>query len=326
MSIDEGLIDALQKIDDVKVSRNVDLSRLSRWRIGGVAQLLVIPHSKRALADVLGMLKFWNSAFVVIGETSNLLFSDEGLEVPCVKISTALGAIEQDGPKFRVDAGTWVPHFARVVARAGYSGIEHLCGIPGTLGGLICMNGGSQRKAVSEYLASVIILSTSGRRQEISKKDCNFSYRSSIFQHDENVIIEACFEFRVCREYKEIRKEMLDIMSSRRHKFPSKSPNCGSVFVSNPELYAKIGPPGRVIESLGLKGVSIGGASVSKEHANFIINDSSALASDVLALISLVRTRVESETGVKMDTEARIVSRYGRISPISKWLDEGAGF
>jgi UDP-N-acetylmuramate dehydrogenase len=109
---------------------------------------------------------------------------------------------------------------------------------------------------------------------------------------------------------------MLEIMRGRRAKFPQKLPNCGSVFVSNPAMYAQYGPPGKVIEDQGLKGHSIGGAYVAPEHANFIINDGSATARDVLSLISLVKETVASATGYSMAVEARYVTSAGLIQEI----------
>lgn len=298
------------------VQCNVPLRSISRWRIGGHADLMVSPRSVNELARLRSWLHANGIPSVVIGATSNLLFADEGLRAVVIRIGEGLSSVSIQGTRISAEAGTWVPGLARRAMMAGLEGIEHTCGIPGTIGGLVCMNGGSQRKGIGTHVRSVISVDAEGGLTERNQAECGFAYRTSIYQSGSEVIASVELELAAGGERTSQRREMLEILRSRRSKFPQKLPNCGSVFVSNPAMYAQYGPPGQVIEDQGLKGHSIGGAYVAPEHANFIINDGSATAKDVLSLIALVKDTVASATGYHMAVEARYVSTSGMIEEI----------
>src|SRR5690606_33120726 len=138
---------------------------------------------------------------------------------------------------------------------------------PGTLGGLVYMNGGSQRKGIGDHVVEVNTVTRAGERKSYTREQCLFQYRASVFQRVDEIITGARFEFEY-GDPQSIRRELLTILRSRRAKFPQKQPNCGSVFVSNPAMYADYGPPGKVIEACGLKGVVQGHAQISPLHAN----------------------------------------------------------
>lgn len=297
------------------IQRNVDLSAISQWRIGGRADLVVTPESTEQVARLMVWFGKRSIKPVVIGLTSNLLFDDAGLLVPCIQIGSRMGQIRIEGEEVYAGAGIWVPGFARKLMQAGLSGSEHICGIPGTLGGLICMNGGSQRKGIGSAVVTVDSVDRAGVIHRRSAKDCEFAYRKSVFQTN-NEIIASCHLKLVPRARNEIRSEMRVILEDRRRKFPRKEPNCGSVFKSNPAMYAEFGPPGALIEQLGFKGMRLGDALVSPRHANFIVNTGRALATDVLTLISHISEGVEKATGYRMEAEAIFVRADGRLQPV----------
>jgi UDP-N-acetylmuramate dehydrogenase len=176
------------------------------------------------------------------------------------------------------------------------------------------MNGGSQRKGIGEHLVEAVCLDAEGNRVVLSKEDCAFAYRRSRLQNLPLVVVEATFRFDR-GDPARIRREMIGIMAARRRKFPIKLPNCGSVFVSDPAMYATVGPPGRAIDEAGLLGRRIGEAQISPRHGNFIVNLGAARSSDVLALIDLIRRTVHSRTGFWMDCEVRHVLQDGRLRP-----------
>ncbi|MES1926946.1 UDP-N-acetylenolpyruvoylglucosamine reductase [Salinisphaera sp. T31B1] len=252
---------------------------------------------------------------MVIGETSNLLFADEGLHVICVQMGSDFADVNIEGRRVEAQAGAWVPGFARRTMQAGLTGAEHIAGIPGALGGLVCMNGGSQRKGIGSSIVQVLSVDRAGHCVTRTRNECEFGYRKSVFQENGEVIARATFEFDQAQDRAGVRREMLRILSTRRKKFPRKQPNCGSVFKSDPAMYEDYGPPGEIIESLGWKGVRVGGAQVSNDHANFIINTGSATSKDVLTLISRIRANVFSETGYEMVPEVLFVDSSGRITP-----------
>jgi len=308
--------DELSRMFPGIVQRDVPLHAISRWRIGGSADLVVSPRSTEELARLRAWLLDHGVPSVVIGATSNLLFADEGLRAVAIQIGQNLSALEIQGNRISAAAGAWIPGLARRAMMASLTGIEHTCGIPGTLGGLVCMNGGSQRKGIGTHVRSVTSVDAAGNLVQRDQAACGFAYRTSTYQTGNEIIASVELELAESVDKNAQRREMLEIMRGRRAKFPQKLPNCGSVFVSNPAMYAQYGPPGKVIEDQGLKGHSIGGAYVAPEHANFIINDGSATARDVLSLISLVKETVASATGYSMAVEARYVTSAGLIQEI----------
>jgi UDP-N-acetylmuramate dehydrogenase len=306
-------LDALEALCPGGVARDVDLSQISQWRIGGVADVVIKPASTDEVANVMRWFATHGIQPVVIGLTSNLLFDDAGLRAPCIQIGGRMAQITVTGQSVRAQAGTWVPGFARRLMQEGLGGAEHICGIPGTLGGLICMNGGSQRKGIGTHVVSVASVDRAGVVHNRDAAACDFDYRSSVFQTNDEIITAATLQFSA-GDSSAIRAQMRDILASRRKKFPRKEPNCGSVFKSNPAMYAEIGPPGAAIERLGFKGMRVGGAQVSPRHANFIVNTGGATAADVLTLIHRIGDAVEAATGYRMAAEARFVSADGVIS------------
>ena len=130
------------------------------------------------------------------------------------------------------------------------------------------------------------------------------------------MVVEVGLRLNSNRDKCDIRQDMLDILRSRRKKFPRKQPNCGSVFVSNPSMYEDYGPPGKIIETFGFKGLSQGDAEISQIHANFIVNKGSAQSKDILYLINTVKETVYEKTGHRMMVEAKFVSSTGEIMSI----------
>lgn len=319
--LNESAIAELGSICPGGVARNVDLSAISSWRIGGRADLLLRPSSTHEVAALLRWFSKRGIRPVVIGLTSNLLFDDAGLRAPCIQIGARMGHVCISGTDVHAEAGVWVPELARKIMQAWLGGAEHMCGIPGTLGGLICMNGGSQRKGIESCLVEVESVDVAGHISVRMASDCGFSYRQSIFQTNNEIITAATMRFSL-RARAGIRAEMLDILVDRRQKFPRKEPNCGSVFKSNPAMYAEIGPPGEAIERLGFKGKRVGQAQVSWQHANFIVNLGGARSWEVLELISKIGNGVLEATGYRIESEVSYLSPSGALLPAYHFPDD----
>ncbi|MBR2514708.1 MAG: UDP-N-acetylmuramate dehydrogenase [Halomonas sp.] len=297
------------------VQVGVSLAEISRWKIGGKADVVVSPSSVDELQKVRSWISASGLASVVLGGTSNFLFSDHGLRAICIQVGPKLSGIHINSNQVTAEAGVWVPYLARRVMKGGLTGAEHICGIPGTLGGLVCMNGGSQRKSIGSAVRRVTGVDSKGEIIYHQGNECEFDYRTSIFQKNDVAIASVDLEFCFADNQKTVLKEMLSILRSRRLKFPLKQPNCGSVFKSNPSMYLEVGPPGSVIERLGFKGYRIGGAQVSPQHANFMVNKGNACAEDMLCLIRKVSHAVQDATGYRMETEVRFVNSDGDIMP-----------
>jgi UDP-N-acetylmuramate dehydrogenase len=220
-----------------------------------------------------------------------------------VRIGNGLSGFTVDGDKIIVGAGCWVPRLALVAARHGLSGLEHTIGIPASLGGLVCMNGGSQRKNIGELIESVQVLTPEGALRTDPVSVCGFGYRKSRYQSSSDIILSATLQFERMRPYAEQRFEMLKILRERSRKFPRKLPSCGSVFKSSPELYEAYGTPGKIIEDLGFKGQTCRRIQVSPSHANFIVNLGGGCSSDVLGLVREIHAAVLTKTGISMQPE-----------------------
>lgn len=299
----------------VHVRRNVPTAELSTWRIGGPADLVAEPGSVGDVQAIVRAVRDARVPVTVIGDGSNLLFDDAGHRGLIVRIGSRMSAlrIHMDGT-VEAEAGIWVPRFAAAIGRAGFAGCAHAVGIPGTLGGLILMNGGSQRRGIGEHLVSARVVTSDGEVAELDHDACRFAYRRSALQDLGAVVVGGRFRYAAA-DAGELRREMLAILADRNRKFPRKLPNCGSTFLSDPAMYATVGPPGKAIEECGLKGLRRGGAQISPLHANFIVNTGGATSADVLWLIAEIRRRVAARTGHLMDCEVRHVGPDGRLRP-----------
>jgi UDP-N-acetylmuramate dehydrogenase len=300
----------LSKLDVGLCTFAVPLKECGWWRIGGPADLLVEPGSGEQLQTLLSALKRLDLTHVIIGDGSNILFDDKGFRGVVIRIGRRMSSVAVQGTDVVAGAGCFVPRLVSRLGRSGLSGLEHAVGIPGTLGGLVSMNGGSQRKSIGSNIVMVWTVDAIGVVKQYSREECQFAYRKSAFQQNNEVIYMVRLSLNVGNK-DDIRTEMLGVLRSRRNKFPLKLPNCGSVFVSNPEMYDSVGPPGEVIEKCGLKGFRVGGAMVSEDHANFIVNIENASSVDVLKLIEHVNRRVFEKYGCLLKTEIKYICAEG---------------
>jgi UDP-N-acetylmuramate dehydrogenase len=307
----------LQELAGAEIGRvmfDEPLSRHNSWKIGGPADLFIEPDNPDQIAEVLRFVQGNEIPLVVIGQGTNLLFDDAGVRGIVLKVGEQLADMQISGNLIVAGGGAWVPQLARQSMQAGLCGLEHCIGIPGTVGGLVMMNGGSQRKGIGENVVSVTVVDKAGITKQLSQSECDFSYRHSALQGTGCVVTSVelnCPE----GERKKIRREMLEDLRNRRRKFPRKQPNCGSVFLSTSAMHATVGPPGKVIEEAGLKGLRVGNAEISRQHANFIVNLGGASSMDILTLIKQVRQRVREKIGFELDCEVRYVQIDGKLVP-----------
>ncbi|MFS0712931.1 UDP-N-acetylmuramate dehydrogenase [Microbacterium sp. 2P01SA-2] len=314
MAADATITELLRQQHELSTYFHVDLSRISRWRVGGLAEAIVEPRSITELTDVVGLLADRPEPVLVVGDMSNVLFDSRGFDGVIVRASRALAAVRRDGNVVVAEAGIGIPRLARTTADMGLSGLEHTVGIPGTLGGLTVMNGGSQRKGVGTVVRRVRCIGLDGSDYNLTQEDCAFAYRSSTLQSMSAVVVEVELNLDAANPI-DVHAEMDAVVESRRSRFPEDLPNCGSTFLSDPAMYASVGPPGRAIEDAGLKGYTVGGAQVSTQHANFVVNRGGARSDDVLAVIAHVRETVHRRTGFDLKCEVRFVSRDGKLVP-----------
>lgn len=318
----QALLSALEAAAPGCVRRDVPLSTIGRWRIGGPADVVVDPVSIPMVQSVVRLLADSGLPWQVIGEGSNLLFDSAGYRGVLVRIGPALSRYSGDARTGVVEceAGLWVPWFVLKTIRLGLAGCVHAIGIPGMLGGLVAMNGGSQRRGIGEQVETVTVVDERGALSEVTQNECAFAYRRSTFQNSGAIIVATRFRYER-GDTAALRREAIEIMISRKRKFPNKLPNCGSVFVSDPALYATLGPPGAAIEAVGLKGFRHGGARISPLHANFIVNEGGARSGDVLTLLGMARQKVFDRTGITMRSEVLHLRPNGALVPAHESLD-----
>jgi UDP-N-acetylmuramate dehydrogenase len=309
----DSLLSDLHCICPGGVTQDVSLAEFSRWKIGGLADVVVEPDSVHQLSSLRQYLDSRALVSLVIGDTSNLLFADEGCRAVCIRLARRLSGLSIHGCRVSAEAGIWVPSLARKSMLAGLTGVEHICGIPGTLGGLVCMNGGSQRQGIGQSVLSVTAVSPDGSIEKFSADDCLFDYRQSVFQSNHHVIALVELQLSVGESVKTVRQSMLSLLRARSQKFPRKMPNCGSVFKSDPSSYQQFGPPGSVLEALQLKGTRFGDAAISEAHANFFVNLGNSSARDMLALIHFSHKATKESLGYHLQPEVRFVRESGEI-------------
>ena len=290
-----------------RLQQSVPLARLTAARIGGPADYLLIAKSAHELSEMVARLWALGIPFIVLGSGSNVLIRDGG--VRDVVIFNRARQIEfhlQDSPPaVWAESGVNFGRLARQAARQGLSGLEWAAGIPGTVGGAVYGNAGAHGGEISTPLQVAEILHKTEygiQRDTWTAERFEFAYRESVLKrsHLEMVVLSARFALKP-ESPEEIQARMNQFTKRRRDTQPAGA-SLGSIFKNPPGDYA-----GRLIEAAGLKGTRIGGAEISRKHANFFINDASADAADVIALIELARRTVAEKFGVELELEIEII-------------------
>lgn len=289
-------------IDKDKVKFDEPMKNHTTIKVGGNADVLVIPTTKEDIVNVLRFAKENNIPVTVIGNGSKLLVTDKGIRGIVIKISSKFSEYKIDGEYVTACAGMSMPKLSRLVMKEGLSGLEFACGIPGVLGGGIRMNAGAYGSEIANVLVRTQYIDDELNIKVLEHDEHNFSYRYSYFKdHPSYIIISAEFKL-VKKDIAEIKEKMDKNSEARKEKQPLEYPNAGSTF-KRPEGFFV----GTMIEELGLKGYSIGDAEVSTKHAGFIVNKGNAKASDVISLMDYIREKVLEKYGIKLENEIEII-------------------
>ncbi len=316
---DYTVLDRHIKALGLNAAHQEPLANHGTWHIGGPADRLVQPNCSEQIQQLIACAQDQEIPWIVIGKGSNLLFSDEGIRGLVIKLGPAFSHISIENGRIQAQSGISVPRLAHQTACLGLTGLEHTVGIPCTLGGLVTLNGGSLQQSISRLIRTVTWVDAQAQVHQWSTRDCHFSYRHSFFLFNRAVITDVSLECQPGNP-RHIRRAMLATLRTRRERFPLRWPNCGSVFKRHPELFTQWGPPGKIIEDLGLKGYSMGNAMISPQHANFFLNRGRATAGDILHLIHTVRQRVHQSTGHWMECEVIHVDPAGTMQPAHEVL------
>ncbi|MCM3632238.1 UDP-N-acetylmuramate dehydrogenase [Paenibacillus camelliae] len=280
---------------------NEPLSKHTTWKIGGNADLMVLPQGKEQLIKLIQLLNKHNLPWTTIGRGSNMLVSDKGLRGVVIKPGKGLDYAHFEGNTVTAGAAYSFIKLAVTAGRQGLTGLEFAGGIPGTVGGAVYMNAGAHGSDVSRIFKSAEIVLSNGELVTYYSEDMNFSYRHSIMQEISGFVIEATFELAK-GDRQHITAEMARHKERRLQTQPLQMACAGSVFRNPPGDYSA-----RLIEEAGLKGFQCGGAQVSELHANFIVNTGQATANDVLALITHIQGVIKERNGILLIPEVLVV-------------------
>ena len=292
-----------QYLPDLEVLQDEPMSRHTTFRIGGPAKRMAFPSSREQLVLLMSFAKNYGANPLVIGNGSNLLVPDEGLDRLVIDTSANLNRVERgSGNTVLADAGATLARTADLACKSGLTGLEFAHGIPGSVGGGVCMNAGAYGGEMAQVIDSVTVLFPDEGIKTLSCADMAFGYRHSLLmEYPGAVVLHAEFALEK-DDSAAIRSRMDDLMSRRRASQPLEYPSAGSTF-KRPEGYFA----GRLIEEAGCKGLTVGGAQVSEKHAGFVINVGGATCADVLALMAEVQRRVKERSGVTLEPEVRVV-------------------
>jgi UDP-N-acetylmuramate dehydrogenase len=284
-----------------RVRLNEPLKNHTTWKVGGPAKVFYEPSSVKDLKIGLEEIRKRSLPWFALGKGSNVLISDQGIDGVVIKLGDNLTEFHQEGDLVTVEAGYSLIKLATIISKKGYSGLEFAGGIPGSVGGAVFMNAGAHQTDISNILTKAYVLMPSGEFRWIENEELGFGYRTSILQKNQGICLAAQFRFKR-GDSAEIRERLQKNKAYRKDTQPWKDPCCGSVFRNPLPLHA-----GKVIEDLGLKGYSVGGAKVSEKHANFIVNTGEATAKDIVTLISEIKQLALREYGVSMETEVEYI-------------------
>jgi UDP-N-acetylmuramate dehydrogenase len=277
------------------------LKNHTTFKIGGPADAVALPDTMDQICKLIAALRESDTRYMVIGNGSNLLFSDKGYRGVIVKLSTNFASVSADGSSVRAYAGAALAQASQKAAQSSLSGLEFACGIPGTVGGGVFMNAGAYGGEIKDVFAEAQVLSTSGDIITLRAADMEFAYRHSRLQSSGEVLLTAEFQLAP-GESAAIKAQMDDLNRRRREKQPLDMPSAGSTF-KRPEGYYV----GKLITDSNLRGFAIGGAQVSETHAGCIVNRGGATCVDVLRLIEHIQTTVQRQFGVLLHPEVRLI-------------------
>jgi len=296
-------------IEKGNIRFDVPLAPYISFKIGGPAEVFCQPQNIEELIDILKVALNFNIPYFILGNGSNLLISDKGVDGIVIQTS-ALNQLKHEGNFIEAYCGATLKDLCYFAKEEGLSGLEFASGIPGTVGGAVFMNAGAYGSEIKDVLLSsdylepnLDSLNSLNPIKHLNANEHNFAYRRSIFQEKNLIHIKSVFQLQP-EDKNIITEKMLSFEEKRKEKQPLDFPSAGSVFKRPEGFYT-----GKLIEQCGLRGYQIGKAAISEKHCGFIVNLGGATAADVLALIKYVQETVYNRFGVKLETEIRFLGK-----------------
>ena len=299
----DTLATTLERLSPGGVHLNEPLARHVTFRIGGPADILILPPTLSSLVDVVTWLYREGKAFTVLGRGSNVLIADRGVRGIVIKTGRGQDRARYTGPRVTAECGVSLPHLSRKASARGLAGLEFAAGIPGSVGGAVVMNAGAHGHAVAEVVDEIRVLTPAGE-QRWGRADCRFRYRHSRLQEEPGVVLEAALTLTPADAGQTVGR-LEEWLGTRAETQPLGPPSSGCVFRNPDGDHA-----GHLIDVAGAKGARVGGTIVSDLHANYLLNVGGATARDVLSLIAQVRAQVRERCGVTLETEIKFIGEF----------------
>lgn len=283
--------------DKLRLEWNVPLAKYTTFHIGGAAESFISARSSEEVQMVIRFCKEQDVPLHILGNGSNLLIDDKGIEGIVLYIGRRMQDIQVNGTEIVAEAGARMALVARAAAEASLTGLEFAFGIPGTIGGGVMMNAGAYDGELSQVVSKVEAYDTDGNFYVLELDDLCFGYRKSILKSHGYIVTKVYLQ---CQpgDKEAIQERMTELGRRRREKQPLEYPSAGSTF-KRPEGYFV----GKLIEDAGLKGYSVGGAEVSTKHGGFIINKENASYKDVRSLIGYIKATILDKYDVELEPE-----------------------
>lgn len=299
MSIQNELV---KLVGSKNCSVNEPMKKHITFKVGGPASYYVTPDCVESLVETIRYCKKEKIRYQIIGNGSNILFTDKGYDGVVIEIGNKLSEVLVDNCVMIAGAGARLTKIANEACKNGLSGLEFAAGIPGTVGGAVVMNAGAYGGEIKDIIVSAMVYDIENDKIiTLGNGELELSYRNSIFQKKNYVLLEACFELERGSE-NAIADKMKELNKRRKDKQPLSYASAGSTFKRPEGYYA-----GALIEECGLKGYREGNARVSEKHAGFIVNIGNARAEDVINVINHVKETVRREKHVELETEVKII-------------------
>lgn len=294
----KALIDFLESVVPAENIRQEEpMSGHTTFRVGGPAEVLVIVEKKGQLEKVIRYLNLTGWPYFLLGRGSNLLVGDAGYRGVVIRLAGEFSEVRVEGCRVTAGAAALLSQASRAAMEKALTGLEFASGIPGSVGGGVRMNAGAYGGEMSQIVESVQVMYKDGSILVLDRETMEFGYRSSVLKDRPYVVTEVCMKLREgSRE--EIADRMNDLAERRREKQPLEYASAGSTFKRPEGSFA-----GKLIMEAGLSGASVGGARVSEKHCGFVINDGTATAADIAALIGKVTDTVMERSGIRLEPE-----------------------
>ena len=297
---------AKEFLDDNEIRTDELLSKHTTYKIGGSCDLFLMPSTNEKVQKCIKLAKENNLDYYILGRGSNVLASDEGFRGIIINLADNFSNIEIEGKRLKAQAGASIISCSVRAQKNSLTGLEFVCGVPGTVGGAVAMNAGCYGGEMGDVIVEATVLNEDDEIVTLSNKELEMKYRHTIFDDKKYVLLDVTMELEEGNS-EDIKTRMKELNERRKKVQPLEYPNAGSVF-KRPNIENCY--PGQLIEEAGFKGYKVGGAEVSQMHANFIVNSGDAKASDVYSIILAIKKKVKEMTDIDLELEQRFIGKF----------------